>query len=418
MTSTEVRPQRPEQRWRDGRRYMWPAAIAVPVLPYLGYGLVHQTGNPWWWWLTPILVFVAIPIIDVLSGDDVGNPPDEVGAELAEDRYYRWLTYLYLPLQFGAMVLGCWQWQVGGFGWAGRLGLVVSIGTVNGIAINTAHELGHKRESVERWLSKIALAPTMYGHFYTEHNRGHHIRVATPADPASARLGESFYRFWPRTVAGSLRNAWLLERKRFTARNRRMWTIRNDNLNAWAMTIVLFAALGVAFGPGVLVFLVIQGVLGFSFLEVVNYLEHYGLLRQKTAGGRYEKVDEQHSWNSNRLTTNIFLYQLQRHSDHHANPTLRYQVLRNFDTSPQLPAGYATMIIVALIPPLWRRVMDGRVIDHYRGQVDLANLHAQARSRLLALAARRGAGPATGPATGSPATGSVVATSGGAATTR
>jgi alkane 1-monooxygenase len=394
MTSTEARAPRPEQTWRDGRRYMWPAAIVVPVLPYLGYGLVHQTGNPWWWWLTPILVFVAIPIIDMLSGDDVGNPPDEVGAELAEDRYYRWLTYLYLPLQFGAIVLGCWQWQVGGFGWAGRLGLIVSIGTVNGIAINTAHELGHKRESVERWLSKIALAPTMYGHFYTEHNRGHHIRVATPEDPASARLGESFYRFWPRTVLGSLRNAWVLERKRFTARGRGIWTIRNDNLNAWLMTIVLFGALTVAFGPGVLPFLLVQGVLGFSFLEAVNYLEHYGLRRQKTVGGRYEKVDEQHSWNSNRLTTNIFLYQLQRHSDHHANPTLRYQALRNFDTSPQLPAGYATMIVIALFPPVWRRVMDGRVIDHYRGDIGLANLHEPARPRLLALAARRAAAPA------------------------
>jgi len=147
------------------------------------------------------------------------------------------------------------------------------------------------------------------------------------------------------------------------------------------MTLVLFAALTVAFGPGLIPFLLAQAVLGFSFLEVVNYLEHYGLRRERV-GNRYERVDEQHSWNSNRLVTNMFLYQLQRHSDHHANPIRRYQILRTYDTSPQLPAGYATMIVVALFPPLWHRIMDQRVIDHYDGDLDRANLHESARARL------------------------------------
>lgn len=374
----------PQPRWRDRRKYMWPSAIAVPVLPYVSFGIVDQTGAEGWWWLTPVLVFVVIPIVDALGDDDLANPPEELAKALQADRYYRWLTYLYLPLQFGGLVLGAWQWVAGDLGWLGRIGVLVSVGTVNGIAINTAHELGHKRENLERWLSKIALAPTAYGHFFVEHNRGHHVRVATPEDPASARLGESFWAFWPRTVAGSLRSAWRLETRRFTVRHRSPWTYRNEILGAWAMTVVLFGALTLAFGPEVLPFLLVQAVLGFTFLEVVNYLEHYGLRRQPNAAGRYEKVDEQHSWNSNRLTTNIFLYQLQRHSDHHANPIRRYQILRTFDTSPQLPAGYATMIIVALIPPLWRRVMDHRVVAHYDGDVTRANVHPPARDRLLA----------------------------------
>ncbi len=368
--------------WKDARRYMWPAAIVVPVLPFLSYGIVRHSGVAGWWWLTPGLVFLIIPLVDLFGGDDVGNPPEEVARALQADRYYRWLTFLYLPLQFGGLVLGCWQWRDGGLGWVGRLGVLASLGTVNGIAINTAHELGHKRESLERWLSKVALAPAMYGHFCVEHNRGHHVRVATPQDPASARLGESFWAFWPRTVAGSVRSAWRLESRRSAARRRTPWTIRNDVLNAWSMTVVLFGALVLAFGPGVLPMLLAQAVLGFSFLEVVNYLEHYGLLRQRTTGGRYERVDEQHSWNSNRLTTNIFLYQLQRHSDHHANPLRRYQTLRTFDTSPQLPAGYATMIVVALVSPLWRRIMDPRVLANYGGDLSRANVHPPARARL------------------------------------
>ncbi|TQS42266.1 alkane 1-monooxygenase [Cryptosporangium phraense] len=369
--------------WRDGRRYLWPSAIVVPILPFLSYGIVSQTGVQGWWWLTPLLVFVVIPLVDMIGGDDVGNPPEDAAGGLQADRYYRWLTFLYLPLQFGGLVLGSWQWVDGGLGWAGKLGVLVSVGTVNGIAINAAHELGHKRESLERWLSKIALAPTAYGHFYVEHNRGHHTRVATPEDPASSRLGEGFWRFWPRTVWGSLVSAWRLESSRLALRRRSRWTWRNDVLNAWAMTLVLFVGLALWFGPGVLPFLAAQAVLGFSFLEVVNYLEHYGLKRSHN-GTRYERVDEQHSWNSNRLVTNMFLYQLQRHSDHHANPVRRYQILRTYDTSPQLPAGYATMIVVALFPPLWRRIMDPKVIAHYGGDLDRANLHEPARASLEA----------------------------------
>jgi alkane 1-monooxygenase len=358
--------------WRDTKRPLWPLALVVPVLPFTALLLAAATGSAWAWWLTPLFILGVIPVIDLLVGDDRANPPDEAVPALQASPYYRWITYLFLPTQYAALAVTCAAWTRDP-GWAGSAGLVLTAGLVNGIAINTAHELGHKRESVERWLSKIALAPTGYGHFFVEHNRGHHVRVATPEDPASSRLGESFWRFWPRTVLGSLRSAWRLETSRHRLRDRSPWSLRNDVLNAWAMTALLFTVLTVAFGVEVLPFLVLQALVGFTVLELVNYLEHYGLLRRRNAAGRYEKVDPRHSWNSDRLTTNVFLFQLQRHSDHHANPLRRYQTLRSFDVSPQLPAGYATMLLIALIPPLWRRIMDPRVLAHYGGDVSLAN---------------------------------------------
>jgi alkane 1-monooxygenase len=368
--------------WRDGKRFLWPLALAVPLLPLVCLGIVGKSGHEGWWWLGAVLVFVQVPLMDRMIGSDDGNPPEDLVRALQSDRFYRWMTFLYLPLLFVGLVIGCRQWVTADLGWVGRLGMVVTVGIVSGIAINTAHELGHKIERLERWLSKIALAPSAYGHFYVEHNRGHHIRVATPEDPASARLGEGFWRFWPRVVWGSLRHAVGMEWKRFRRRGQSPWTWRNDVLNAWAMTVALWAGLVVWLGPGVLVFLVAQAVIGLTLLESVNYLEHYGLKRQLTPYGRYENVDARHSWNSDRLATNLFLYQLQRHSDHHANPTRRYQVLRSLDVSPQLPAGYASMIVLSMVPPLWRRVMDHRVVEHYGGDVSLANVHPPARARL------------------------------------
>jgi len=245
---------------------------------------------------------------------------------------------------------------------------------VAGIAINTAHELGHKKEKHERWLSRVALEHTFYGHFFIEHNRGHHVRVATPEDPASAKLGESIWSFLPRTVIGSLTSAWGLEKRRMKRRGISPWTLRNDVLNAWAMSLVLWGGLVLVFGVGVLPYLVIQAVVGVWLLESVNYLEHYGMRRQRTQSGRYERVNPSHSWNSNNIGTNVLLYHLQRHSDHHANPTRRYQALRDFPEAPVLPTGYAGMIVLTWLPPVWRAVMDKRVVAHYNGDVARANI--------------------------------------------
>jgi len=377
--------ERPD--WRDGKRYLWIIGAIVPAFLYLGWGLVNLTGLGLFWWIGPMFIYLFIPLLDLAIGSDPTNPPEDVIAWLEQDRYYRWVTYAFLPMQFVAMFIGFWlMTRHGGLAVVDRLGIAFTLGTMNGIAINTAHELGHKKEHLERWFAKIALAPTFYGHFFIEHNRGHHVRVATPEDPASSRMGETFWGFLPRTVSGSLVNGWRLERTRLRRMGKHTITLRNDILNAWAMSVVLWAVLVGLFGPGILPYLAIQAVFGFCLLEAVNYLEHYGLRRQQLDNGRYERVDPRHSWNNNNVTTNLFLYHLQRHSDHHANPTRRYQALRHFDESPQLPSGYATMIVLCYFPPLWRRVMDHRVLAHYAGDVTLANIHPNPRKRAKVLA--------------------------------
>jgi alkane 1-monooxygenase len=370
--------------WTDGKRYAWLLAIIVPLGPFLALGLNALTGWDWVWFLGPVLVFGIFPILDIVVGMDPTNPPDSVLKYLEQDRYYRWCTYLFIPVQYGGLVLSCWLWSNGDLNVAESLGLAVTMGVVGGIAINTAHELGHKRESSEKWLSRIVLAQTGYGHFFIEHNRGHHVRVATPEDPASSRLGESYWEFLPRTVSGSLRSAWGIEAARLDRLEKSHWTLRNDILGAWAMTVVLFAALAIVFGPVVLPYLVLQAVLGFSLLEVVNYLEHYGLARQKKEDGRYERCRPEHSWNSNNVASNVLLYHLQRHSDHHANPTRRYQALRHVKEAPQLPTGYAGMIVLAWFPPIWRRLMDPILIDHYEGDLSKASIQPRRRAKVLA----------------------------------
>src|SRR3954468_1043472 len=274
--------------WRDRKRYLWLIGLVVPSLAFIGYAAWALTGWGIWFWIGPVVILVVVPAIDLVAGLDRSNPPDDVIEALERDRYYRWITYLFLPIQYAGFVAAMYLIARGDpLGIGGdlplhaRIGLAVSIGCIGGIGINTAHELGHKRESHERWLSKIALAQSFYGHFYIEHNRGPHVRVATPEDPASSRMGESFYQFWPRTVLGSLRSAWRLERRRYARKKQHPFRIGNDVLNAWLMSLVLWGALVAWLGVGLLPYLVVQAVVGFSLLEVVNYMEHYGMLRQK-----------------------------------------------------------------------------------------------------------------------------------------
>jgi len=369
--------------WTDGKRYAWLLGIIVPLSPFFAWFYWSLTDFGGFWFLGPVLVFVIFPLLDMAIGMDSTNPPDSVLKFLEQDRYYRWCTYLFIPIQYAGLVFACWMWAGGDLSLVESIGLALTMGVVGGIAINTAHELGHKRASSEKWLSRVALAQTGYGHFFIEHNRGHHVKVATPEDPASSRLGESFWAFLPRTVSGSVRSAWGIETARLDRLGKSHWGIHNDILGAWAMTIVLFAGLGSVFGAVVLPYLLVQAVIGFSLLEVVNYLEHYGLLRQKREDGRYERCLPEHSWNSNNVASNVLLYHLQRHSDHHANPTRRYQALRHVDEAPQLPTGYAGMIVLAWFPPLWRRVMDPRLLDHYGGDVTRCNIHPRRLGRVL-----------------------------------
>ncbi|MET9263537.1 fatty acid desaturase [Amycolatopsis sp. NPDC004079] len=366
-----------ETAWHDRKRHLWLLGLVVPLLPFAAIGLHAATGSGAVLWLGPLVVLVLVPLIDLVAGYDHTNPPDEVMEALEEDRYYRWITYLFLPLQYAGFIVGAWMLAQGDLSVGGKIGLAITLGTVAGIGINTAHELGHKRESTERWAAKIALAQCFYGHFYIEHNRGHHVRVATPEDPASSRMGESFYRFWPRTVFGSLRSAWGVERNRYARKQSHPFHLGNDVLNAWLMSVVLWGGLVAWLGVGILPYLVVQAVFGFSLLEIVNYMEHYGMLRKQVTTGtktRYERVTPAHSWNSNNVATNVLLYHLQRHSDHHANPTRRFQTLRDFKESPVLPTGYTGMMVVALVPAWFRKVMDPRVYRHFDGDIRQANV--------------------------------------------
>lgn len=370
--------------WHDSKKFLWLLGAPVMLLPLIGYGLYLLSGWSLFFWFTPLVVYGLIPLADVCCGEDASNPPEWAVPALERSRYYRYAAYLAIPLQYLSLGFGVWAVATLDLSAWAYAGLVVSVGMISGVGINTGHELGHKTARGEQWLAKLALASSAYGHFFVEHNRGHHVRVATPEDPASSRFGEHFYAFLPRSVFGSLASAWRLEQARLARRGLPVWSIHNHNLQAWGMTVLLFAALTAAFGWVVLPFLILQAVIGFSLLEVVNYLEHYGLLREQRADGRYERCQPRHSWNSNHTVTNLLLYQLQRHSDHHANPTRSYQALRHFDDAPQLPSGYAAMILLAYLPPLWFRVMDPKVVAYYDGDMRRANIKPSLREQVIA----------------------------------
>ncbi|WP_425301198.1 alkane 1-monooxygenase [Nocardia neocaledoniensis] len=370
--------------FRDPKRYLWALGLIAPASALLPSQLVYRTGAEVFWWIGPAIVLIAIPVLDWIVGEDGNNPRDEDYEALSNDRYYRWCTYLFLPIQLIGLVIACAMWAGDELDVIDKLGLAATLGFVSGIGINAAHELGHRVERAERLLSKVALAQSGYGHFFVEHNRGHHARVATPEDPASARLGESLWEFLPRSVFGGFRSALQLERVRLARQGRGWWCRQNNILQAWAMSAVLFGSLVAVFGPAILPWLALQALVGIGLLEAVNYVEHYGLLRERKPNGRWARCSPRDSWNSDRLVTNIFLFHLQRHSDHHANPGRRYQTLRSSSESPQLPAGYATMLLLAAVPPLWRAVMDPKVAAHYGGDLTLANRAPAKPRRLLA----------------------------------
>jgi alkane 1-monooxygenase len=247
------------------------------------------------------------------------------------------------------------------------IGCVLGCGIMGALGINCAHELLHKRNPYERGLAQISLLCSAYLHFMNEHTIGHHNRVATPEDPATSRYGETFYQFWPRTVFGGFSSAWHLEKERLSKAGLPLWSYHNLMISWLASPVLLAASILFFLGPSAAIFYIVQAVIGFSHLEAVNYIEHYGLVRGKIGDGLYEIVSPLHSWNAPFTITNFFLFKLQRHSDHHAYPTRRYQILRSFPESPQLPTGYAGMVVLSLIPPLFFRVMNP-LVDNVRAQ--------------------------------------------------
>ncbi len=309
-----------------------------------------------------VLSFVVVPVADALMGLDAASPSPEETRRLQRSFFLRALPLAWIPAQLLILGWGLWRVHAGLLDAPEAAGLAFSLGvTTGGIGITVAHELGHKPGGVERAGGLLLLATVGYMHFSIEHVQGHHVRVATPEDPATARRGESYWRFWVRTVPAQWRSAWRLEARRLERAGRGVWSARNRMLWFTAVPVALLGAVGAGWGAGAAAVWAGQAVVAFSLLEAVNYIEHYGLERREIAPGRYEPVTHLHSWNSSFRLTNWLLFMLQRHSDHHAHAARRYQVLRHFDDSPQLPAGYATMVLVAMVPPLWRRVMDPRL---------------------------------------------------------
>jgi alkane 1-monooxygenase len=377
------------ETWKDDKRYAWPFGALVPLAPFIFGAFAQMYDVTFMWWFTPFFIFGLIPFWDWRNGEDTSNPPESAVKELEKQKYYRYVVYLALGTMYVSFFWTMYTLGTADLTLGQKLGLAISMGIITGIGVNTSHELGHKANTVEKFLAKVALAPSMYGNFFVEHNRGHHVRVATPEDPASSRFGESLYEFLPRSIVGAHVSAWELEKKRLARLNKGPWTWQNDNFQAWAMTVVLFGAMIALFGWSLVPYLLLQAFVGIIVFETVNYLEHYGLCRQKMEDGRYERCRPEHSWNSNHRITNLALYQLQRHSDHHANPTRQYQALRHFDDAPELPNGYAGMIVLAAVPPLWFKVMNPRVVKHYKGDMTKANIKPSIREKVIAQYAAR-----------------------------
>lgn len=310
-----------------------------------------EIGAPW---ASIAVAFVAIPLIDAL----VGRPRRD-GGQPAPIPFVRWIPRLQLPLQ-AALLIGAVR-LAPELPMSQLLVFALAVGTVTGgIGITIAHELGHRSSRLDRAIARALLVSVAYGHFFVEHVRGHHVRVATPDDPATAPRGMSVYRFIPRSVIGSFRHAWRLERMRLERRGRSAWHPSNWVLSGSLLSVCLLALAWRVSGPHGAVLLAVQAVWAFVLLEIINYVEHYGLQRRRV-DGRYEPVREEHSWNADFAVSNWVLFNLQLHSDHHAHMNKPFEQLQTVPTAPQLPAGYATMVLLALLPPLWFAVMDSRV---------------------------------------------------------
>ncbi|MEO8803802.1 MAG: alkane 1-monooxygenase [Rudaea sp.] len=313
-------------------------------------------------WFPFVFIFGVVPLFDLLCGKYTRNwiTPEE-SAALDERKYFRVLVLLALPVWLVTLVWCTQQFAMLDFGFAGSVGWIVSTGVIGGVlAINPAHELIHKSGRFEPFCGGAMLTSVGYHGFKVEHVRGHHVHVATPQDSSSALLGESAFAFVPRALWRNMRNAWRLEARRMRDRGRSAWTWRNEMVT-WSLLWLLLAGIAwTIWGSYGLLFFVAQGLVAAATLEVINYVEHYGLQRREISPGRYERVTHHHSWNAPQRYTNWLLFNLQRHSDHHAVAKRRYQSLLHHEDSPQLPAGYATMFVLALIPPVWRRIMDPR----------------------------------------------------------
>jgi len=343
--------------------YLWVLVLPalLPISVWLG-----ATAPRWpnaYLLLPPLALFVVLPIVDFLIGIDERNPYDNRAVDARRELLLRTLPGLALP----GVLLNLWLilHVLTHAAWLSAFGavtLIWSAGIISAtLGITAAHELIHKDSRLERCTGGLLLAMVGYGTFKVEHVRGHHAWVATPNDPSSAARGTSIYAFLPRAIASNIANAWRLEAQRLKLLGLPVLHYRNELLWWNALSVSLAAFIAVLWGwLGVLIYLA-HNLVSVLTLESINYVEHYGLRRARLGNGRYEPPNICHSWNSSFLFSNLMLFQLQRHSDHHAHPKRPYPELCHYAESPQLPGGYASMLLLIYVPPLWRRLIHPRI---------------------------------------------------------
>lgn len=346
--------------------------VVPPSLLFVSYWFGEQQAQQNLWAFFPVFfVYGIIPLLDYIIGKDKTNPDEATTQQLDANPYFPLLTLLCVPIQLACLYFAISYmieaYTIGTLSAAGMVGWVLSLGIVSSaLAINVGHELIHKSSQLEQWGGGILYASVCYAGFKVEHIRGHHVNVSTPADASSSRFNESAYHFIPRAIRKNVTNALQLEGKRLSRKGLPSLHWRNELLWWHGLSVLMGAYATTQFGLAGLALFLAQALVAIVHLELINYVEHYGLERKRLPNGKYERTNITHSWNSSYLLTNLFLFQLQRHSDHHENPKRRYQILRHFDESPQLPGGYASMVLLALFPPLWRKVINPLVIEHYQ----------------------------------------------------
>ena len=328
-------------------------------IPFLAYVSFNSTGILTY---APIIeAFLIIPVLELFfkpSSKNISYAEEEMSKD---DFSYDIILYMFVPIIYFLI----WEFLISmnnPISISDKIGRILSLGLIcGGFGINIAHELGHRKNKFEQFLSKVLLLPSLYMHFFIEHNRGHHKRVSTKEDPSSARFGENIFSFWFRAVSFGYLSAWNIENNRLKRNGSNIISLKNEMLVYQLIQIILLVSIYNLFGFELLVYFVCCSVFGFLLLETVNYIEHYGLQRNKNDKGKYERVQPFHSWNSNHPIGRIMLFELSRHSDHHFNASRKYQVLKNHKNTPEMPTGYPGMMILSLIPPLWFYVMNNRV---------------------------------------------------------
>lgn len=327
------------------------------ILPISAYLSVYLSG---WWSFTALAVaFGLIPFIELII------PPDSTNADAKEEKsrldniLYDFVLYSALPAQWGMVFYFLYAASTNDWSTIEVVGNISALGLMCGVAgINVAHELGHRHTRIERIMAQSLLLTSLYMHFYIEHNKGHHRYVATPEDPSSARYREPIYLFWIRAITTGYLSAWKIQLMELKANGKSFFSWANTMLIFQVIQLSAVLLLFVFFPVSVALYCIAGAVFGFILLETVNYIEHYGLQRKKLTETLYEKTKPIHSWNSDHLMGRLLLFELSRHSDHHYAPQRKYQVLKHFDHSPQMPTGYPGMMLLSLIPPLFFGVMD------------------------------------------------------------